>query len=212
MKKFKDWTIKDSFPKEKLEDIQPFSLRAFALINRKKNQFDESYGSVELLGALNILESLDYHFENFVRLKDSDGSKNRIHEVVAYLNRIGQFYYFIKSDFTKNIISNPILLTPKINMLKVFRMKNTAHRSIDFPKDETTSYRSRQALTFIGFQTNYNLDKEVFTLPTENGDSTTKWNYFTPEIDHPIVMKEAYDLIYHIVQNIIQHNIQSDIE
>lgn len=201
MRKFSDWTIKDSFPKKELVEIEPISLKIFSLISRNKDHLDKIEGAVELLGALSMIEALDYHFANFLRQKDSEKNTHRIHEIVAYLNRIGQIYYFIKSDYTKNIIKNPENLTPKINELKVFRMKNTAHRSIDYPKGETSEYRNRQALTFIGFQVNYHMNYEQFVLPIEK-NSLTEWNYFIPEIDHPKVMKELYNLITKIVKNI----------
>ncbi|WP_034257703.1 hypothetical protein [Altibacter lentus] len=198
MNKFIEWHVKDNFPNLELDDILPISKRAFSLVNRNKSRLDELQGAAELLGALSILEALDYHYNRFVEIKDTP---NRIHEVIAYLNRVGQFYYFVKSDFTKSIIHNGQELTHKINELIVFRMKYTAHRSIDFPKDETIEYRNRQAITFIGSQKYYSSDFEKFILPT-NKNGKTEWNEFIPEIDHEKVMNEAYNVISGIVENI----------
>ena len=66
-------------------------------------------------------------------------------ELVAYLNRLGQFYYFTKSTFVTNINKTALSLIPRIDELKIFRMKNTAHRSLDAPRDESYILQLYQA-------------------------------------------------------------------
>tara|TARA_R110000796_G_scaffold37722_4_gene95366 strand:+ start:273903 stop:274508 length:606 start_codon:yes stop_codon:yes gene_type:complete len=193
MRDFKDWGIKDKFPNKDLKDIEIISQRLFSLVSRNKESLNSLNYAVEILGALDIIEALDYHFYNFIKLKDSEKKPN--HEIVAYLNRLGQFYYFIKSDFVNKIVPNAITFTPKIEELKIFRMKNTAHRSIDYPKNEDSiEYRYRHALSFFGFIVNKYMGMDRYTIPIEK-NKKTEWKYFIPENDHPIIMNETYQLI-----------------
>src|SRR5689334_15872009 len=102
--------VKDPKPESKLEDILPVSIRALSLLARNKTKpiLDTNY--VEIVGAIDMLEALDYHFTNFMKateqLKTNEAinPKNLDYEAVAYINRLGQFYYFTESAFVKNII------------------------------------------------------------------------------------------------------------
>ena len=80
-------------------------------------------------------------------------------------------------------------------------MKNTAHRSIDYPKGEPLNYRNSQALTFIGSQMYYHMNFQKFIMTSEINGKTI-FNEFIPEIDHLQVMDESYSLICQIVKNI----------
>ncbi|GAB4516639.1 MAG: hypothetical protein Tsb004_26500 [Allomuricauda sp.] len=206
MRKFSEWTVRDSYPEKDLDEINPISVRAYSLISRNESLLYEKIGAIELLGVLKMMEGLDYHYGQFLKFKNLESNTHRIHEIVAYLNRVGQIYYFLKSDFTKNLIEveDPLNLVPTIKEIIVFRKKATAHRSIDSPFDETIEYRNRQALAFIGFQTNYFQDFERFILPTEE-KGKTKWNYFTPEIDHPKLILEIYRLVEELLRKITSH-------
>ncbi|WP_421803095.1 hypothetical protein [Flagellimonas sp.] len=203
MERFYSWTIIDRFPDNDLIDINPISLRAYSLVSRNKFQIERLPISIEILGVLESMEALDYHYDNFIGFKKIENKSKRVHEIVAYLNRIGQIYYFINSDFLKKILFNPLDQTPTLNSLKVFRMKNTAHRSIDYPKNESLEYRRRQAISFFGFQLNYDENgHERFILPTED-IGLTEWHYFTPEIDHQKIMIELYNLITELINKVI---------
>lgn len=107
--KFNEWTVKDHYPEKSIQDIEPISLRAYSLVSRNSNCLGPRDGAINLLGALEMLEALDYHFNNFMELGNSDSTINQKHEAVAYLNRLGQLYYFIKSGFTKKFICQRFL-------------------------------------------------------------------------------------------------------
>ena len=210
MQKFKTWTVKDRHPELTLQDIIPISHRAFSLVSRNSETLASKEGAMNLLGVLDMLEALDYHFNNFITLKNSDSTINQKHEAVAYLNRVGQLYYFTKSDFTKELISNLDLDShmSKVNYLKEFRMKNTAHRSLDWPKDESEEYRNRQALTMLGATNFMFLGNQEYILPIQKKDSNeTELYYFTPETDHEIVMNQTYKLLELLIKNITKQNL-----
>jgi len=73
---------------------------------------------------------------------------------------------------------------PKGKELSVFRMKNTAHHSIDYPKGESEEYQNRQAIALIRFDCEMHLNKS----PIQKKNNETEWVVFIPEIDHEIVM------------------------
>ena len=125
---------------------------------------------------------------------------NQKHEAVAYLNRLGQLYAFIKSDFTKKFNLEPKAILPKLDELYIFRRKNTAHRSLDAPQNEPKEYRNRQALSFLGATTLKFMGNQQYIFPNYNKDNDeTEWLYFTPATDHPIIMEESYQLIEKII-------------
>ncbi|WP_339609075.1 hypothetical protein [uncultured Roseivirga sp.] len=205
LQKFETWTVKDRHPELPLQDITRISHRAFSFVSRNMATLNPKDGAMNLLGVLDILEALDYHFDNFINLKNSDVEINQRHEAVAYLNRIGQLYYFTLSDFTARHIPNAISYMSKVNDLKVFRMKSTAHRSLDFPKGESEEYQNRQALTMLGATNSKVLGKLEYILPVQNKSTKkTEWHFFTPETDHEIVMTQSYKLIELIIDKIIQ--------
>lgn len=100
-----------------------------------------------------IIKGLEYHYSNYIQLnrkyillkqvnKDiSDFAVNCVpviemmkHEIVAYLNRLGQFYYFTTSEQNKEILDNAKNLIPKITYFMPFRNKYSAHRAVDVLK------------------------------------------------------------------------------
>lgn len=158
---------------------------------------------MHIVGLLDTLEALDYHFDNFIKLKENNNiTSKQTHEVVAYLNRIGQVYYFLNSTFTKAIIRNPLEDCSKVKELAVFRMKNTAHRSIDQPHGETEEYRNRQVLSLLPIATGPLYDKQCYSIPKENSSNQTEYTYFTPEVDHEIIMKQCYKLLETIIKSL----------
>ena len=90
-----------------------------------------------ITGSMQFVEGLEYHYNNFVSHLKALASKACLeddsmldHEIVAYLNRLGQLYYFVRS-------LDLLEICPKIVELYLFRKKNTGHRSIDYPlKDD----------------------------------------------------------------------------
>lgn len=57
--KFEEWTIKDPCPEMDLQNIQPISHRAFALVSRNKKGLVPKEGALNLIGALDMMEALD---------------------------------------------------------------------------------------------------------------------------------------------------------
>lgn len=201
MEKFETWTFKDKYPEMSLENIYPISIRAISFLSRNKENIKINNVAINIIGVLNTLEALDYHFNNFINLKKENKTTYQTHEVVAYLNRIGQLFYFSKSNFTKEYVPNSMEIVSKVYYLSDFRMKNTAHRSIDAPKKEKKEYLNRQAIALLGFECDMYLDKQQYKLPIERNDKTN-YIYFIPEIDHEIVMKESYALIEELIKKI----------
>lgn len=106
-----------------------------------------------IIQAKYMVDGLTYHFSNIERLYSNFKSSNCEHlidcevlttaikhEVVAYLNRLGQFYSFAKSQRVKNIFPNPLSELDFIAKIIVFRMKQTAHRASDAPKNDDKYY------------------------------------------------------------------------
>lgn len=103
-----------------------------------------------------MMEGLDYHFDNFMeivhQLQGGEFSRRDAinHEVAAYLNRLGQFYYFASSDFVRQATPGSQSLT-HIESVLPFRHKFAAHRSIDVPRKDDSEMRAHNlALMTLG--------------------------------------------------------------
>ena len=105
------------------------------------------------------------------------------HEAVAYINRLGQFFYFAKAMKLQAQLS-------RTNELICFRHKYTAHRSIDNPRDETLELKEMQAMTF-GF---YHLSTGSFPVFQMYDQSKGQHVNFHMCNDHPMIMEEAMHL------------------
>ncbi|PKR80711.1 hypothetical protein CW751_08040 [Brumimicrobium salinarum] len=99
-----------------------------------------------------IIEGLVYHFNNYYRLHqslnpivkdkytDQARSQNWItinsmrHELTAYLNRMGQFYFYAKSDSVTDLGISYEIEMPEILRFIPLRHKLTAHRAFDNPR------------------------------------------------------------------------------
>jgi hypothetical protein len=136
-----DWNLADINTGKELDTIFPLSARAQSLLvrNRAKPLLKE-YRFVAALGAIDILEGLEYHHDNIIRISDALARGDTVpetsinHEATGYINRLGQFYYFAKSDLVLTAVVNFATAIPTICKFIVFRNKTTAHRSIDAPK------------------------------------------------------------------------------
>jgi hypothetical protein len=164
---------------------------------------------LQLVGAIEILGALDYHRDRYMsnlsllapyyeRLRrqsqfeqlgqpshtrttreEFDLLRTLDYEAVAYINRLGQFYYFARSAKVDSLL-------PRINELVVFRHKHTAHRSIDVPKSESPDDLARQAMAF-GFSystVNYSPVHKI----AHNGNLQV----FCMASDHPVVMSDVF--------------------
>ncbi|TDE48996.1 hypothetical protein [Flavobacterium sp. GT3P67] len=120
----------------------------------KKQLFEAKQKMKEnIIQAKYMVDGLTYHFSNIEGLYSSFKKSNSEylidceeitraikHEVVAYLNRLGQFYSFAKSQRVKNIFPNPLSELDFISKIIVFRMKQTAHRASDDPRNDDKNY------------------------------------------------------------------------
>ena len=98
-----------------------------------------------------MMRGLDYHHENFMKIvsqlvvaeltDEALGLKvNLTHEVIAYLNRLGQFHYFLISDFVEEQSPDAKTFAPTIEKFLPLRLKHSAHRSIDAPRKEDSKH------------------------------------------------------------------------
>lgn len=104
------------------------------------------------------------------------------HEAIAYINRVGQFYYFAKSFEHQSFLLRASELMP-------FRNKHTAHRSIDMPREETVHEKMWQAMSF-GFYLLSTGSFPVFQI-------YNKGQIIELHIrdDHPIIMQQALSVL-----------------
>jgi hypothetical protein len=99
--------LEDPAPDRSLEDILPISTRAWALLARQKQNPLLKTHFWNLYGVADMIDGTQHHYDGFETIvkqlaRDPSGKalyqnstgRNLRHEVVAYLNRVGQLYYF----------------------------------------------------------------------------------------------------------------------
>jgi hypothetical protein len=138
--------FKDPYERLPLNEIHPLSERAVSHIARSRNLPILKESFVNIYGAVEMMQGLTYHHGRFMNLVE--GCHTVVptiqtagairHEVVAYLNRLGQFWTFSRSALVKEYCATPEEILPTFSKLIVFRNKYVAHRSIDMPKAEDT--------------------------------------------------------------------------
>jgi len=158
-------------------------------------------------GTESIIDGLHYHFENYRILNQSisrttnkhlhttpeEWSKNEMvvnkmkHEMIAYFNRLGMFYYFATSVPVKAKIPNPETFIPTIKKFLPFRLKYTAHRAIDRPRDENPTYMN-QLNRLFSTQAIFVCGNLVFQMIN---DSPEKNLHFDLLEEHPKIEQEA---------------------
>ena len=144
--KIGNWNVLDRNSNIELDEILPLSERASSLVARSVDAPILQVGLPNVLGAVEMMRALDYHYANFMahfqQLGATDAAYDCLdHEAVAYINHVGQFCSFSKSTLVQRYIKSAAAYVPKINELMVFRNKHTAHRAIDVPyKDDTADF------------------------------------------------------------------------
>ena len=139
-----NWHLTDHNQGKPLDAIKSLSSRAWSLLVRNRAKPLLKFGFINVTGAVRMLEGLEYHHNNIVALSGELARGGQIsettveHEAVAYINRLGQFYYVSMSNFVRYAISDFEQLIPTISKFMVFRNKHAAHRSIDAPRVEDT--------------------------------------------------------------------------
>jgi hypothetical protein len=232
-KRFDNWNIKDINANKQHEAIVPLSARAWSLLVRNRTKPLLKVGFVNVTGAIEMLEGLEYHYDNIIRLANALATGERVsetnvnHEAIAYINRLGQFYYFAQSEFVRTAISDFKTLIPTISKFIVFRHKNTAHRSIDTPKNESYDLKlahARALSSMMGSLFSPKPNTPAMKLPevgvtveleqmqrelwTHNCRTFQTFDSaigshlnFTVEIEHPNIVNEAYSVVERVILN-----------
>ncbi len=220
-----NWRIPNDPDHDKqLADIKPVSRRAASLLARRSQSPVLRRSFVNVYGAVEIMKGLDYHHGNFMRLlgqlaqlpafsvEEADAFDCLLHELVAYVSRVGQFLVFAKSRFVNETIRDTTALIPTLAGLKRFRDKVAAHRSIDDPRTEDTPelqvVHARVLTPLIGrlFEPKPGESLEDVALGRERPWLKGYLTYYLPmgtpdadklalERDHPRIMEEAYSVL-----------------
>jgi hypothetical protein len=230
------WPIVDEYPESQLDGVFPISTRAACLMVRSKSNAVLSTNFINIQGAIEMMKGLDYHHDNLIGVVNQlaefglTGNKTALfavllHEAVAYMNRLGQFYYFSKSPFVQKICANSESLTPTIVKHIVFRQKHSAHRSIDDPRDESEHVQLTQAWSMSSisghlFDPKPGQFRDISQLKTmqeieEHARRIWKESYlvfqlitddpkvfhnFSIEKEHPTIMQEAYAVLAQVLK------------
>src|SRR5262249_27339491 len=149
---FPPYQFTDPNPALPLSEITPFSRRAWVVLARHQNGRAAKAGQMNIIGAIDMLDGLEYHHAAYMIVIErlaaeslaSEQSglyhKHLVHEALAYLNRMGQFYYFAHSNFVRQFVPDPDPIISTIVLYKPFRDKHAAHRAIDRPRREDTAH------------------------------------------------------------------------
>lgn len=211
----RNWRIEDPHPDLSIEAIASMSTRSESLLARRRDRTVLRTHFLSVAGAVDSLRGLDYHYSRFMNVLDAlaaaetTDETSLLHEAVAYINRIGQFQSFATSEVVTDVLGDCQAMIPKINHLRKFRDKHTAHRSIDKPRKEDTPWlRTVHAMSLSRF--GGQLWRPKLPLPPDftgpfwgrayltyqlNMGSADSVFEFTPELDHALVMTEAYGLL-----------------
>jgi hypothetical protein len=190
------WSLPiDIFPTKELHEIFPYLERAKSLYARHRDEAHIVDGYLNIYGAIKMMKGMDYHFDNFYKCVDED---QEAHEVVAYLNRVGQFFDFACSDYTESKVASPLEFLPTICKFIPLRNKHAAHRPLDDPrKNDPADQEDHPHYLALMFLDGSLCDREgnrMFQFLDGSGHVN-----FTMAKDHPLIMKEAYALIHAIV-------------
>lgn len=156
-----DWSLEDPCPSQPLNTITPISLRGWSTLVRSKEKTVVKDGFINLVGAINMMRGLDYHYEHFciivneiaeLPFPDVQSKQKKlqlIHETVAYINRLGQFYHFASSNFVTSRINNWKEIIHTVIHYKKFHDKHSAHRSLDKPHKKEDSPELQQTYAWM---------------------------------------------------------------
>lgn len=226
-----DWHLDDGHSETPLSEIASIPDRIYSLIARNKTHSIIKGNFLRIMGAAEIIYGIQYHRDQFLNTIKPLSELSIVapeskplhralnHEAVAYVNRVGQFWYFLDSAFVREKIVDLDSRTPTIRQISVYRNKHSAHRSIDSPKTQDTPYLQQQhASVFTNFGgllghpkdpsiqysktealedhivTQRHLLKNYILHQIQLDDGKTVLN-ISVERDHPLVMSEAWDLM-----------------
>jgi hypothetical protein len=223
---FPPYTFKDLAPHLALSEIEPLSRRAGVLLARHQTGRAATAGQMNVLGAIDMLNGLEYHHAAFMKVIEqlaemplpSDGTwllrSHLMHECLAYLNRMGQFYYFATSRFVRGYVPDPEAIIPTQLLYLRFRHKHSAHRSLDAPRAEDTPHHQlvhAWALSShgpCGFTPKRPSPEAAAALATFDSKSMWRDHFFHFQMydeadclnfglekEHPAIAGEAYKLL-----------------
>jgi hypothetical protein len=199
-------TTKDKHIGVPLEEIYPISERLYSFYARNSSKIKIKGKEINVVGAMEILEAMDYHYSNFISLRNSENNINQTHDVVAYLNRMGQFFTFADSEFCKGFSLSKNQL-PKISELILFRHKAASKRNIDLKNSDSKYLKEAQAYSLLSINTKMFLGKKEYWLPLPNKEkninSVSNWIKFRPEDDHLIIMEESYLFLEKLINKLV---------
>ena len=192
-------------------------------------------GYSQIAGAIEMLSGLEYHHDNVVRISGGLGAGEIVdetclyHEAVAYMNRLGQFYYFAKSSLVSRCVNDLTERIPSILKYLPFRMKHAAHRSIDHPRDEPEDVQLLQTTAMARFfgrimlrrpgaealaptapdirsladivRLNQRMWHENYVAFQIYDDATQSHLHFVLEIEHPRISREAFGLLDSVIMS-----------
>lgn len=134
-----NYNFSDPAPDTSLGEINDLYKRAIALLARTRTSPALQSNFTQILGAIEMIHGLQYHIDKFQDICRELGMWTETlhlqvrHEVVAYVNRMGQFRAFARSGVAsaRGVTKSD---TPTIEKFGIFRDKVSAHRSIDDPR------------------------------------------------------------------------------
>lgn len=209
----RSWNTADPHEGIPLEFIEPLSARAQSLLVRSKSPLLHKH-FMQIGGVVSMLSGLTYHHDNFVayqrkleRKFHNDYAPLK-HEAVAWVNRVGQLYYFAKSNLVQSMLG--VVAIPAIESVMPFRNKHVAHRSFDVPRKEDNSYLQvmhAMSLSDIGgmmwtprpgtppadITLGPPVDTHYASFQIQGGDSAVY--DLAIEREHPLVLREGYEIL-----------------
>jgi hypothetical protein len=224
-----NWSMIDPNADQPLDQIPSLPSRARSLLIRNRtNPWLKTWRFVGTVGAIEMLSAMEYHRNNFINLVGklakglSSDHEPVTHEAVAYVNRLGQFYYFGTSDNVISVFRDAGEIIPTFVKKNIFRRKYAAHRSMDRPQGESEHEKLYQAQSLSiwwgkTFQQrpdrpsfdlqNYNdieeLERDqwannyrIFKIPTGRAG---EWIRLNIEVEHSQLMAEGYDLVQKLI-------------
>ncbi|PHN61962.1 hypothetical protein [Pseudomonas viridiflava] len=160
-----------------------------ALDNLENAQVEYQYGRHK--GIRLAIQALEYHHLRYMEVFWLDDYSWH-HESTAYLNRLGQIFYYLRSMGMEPKFSS----MPSFSNATKFRMKYSAHRQIDDPRkgDALADYAAPGITTvrpirhFQAFDKRAKIDfYPCITIPAGIGDGRSNTSFCLP-FDHPYIM------------------------
>jgi hypothetical protein len=142
-----------------------------------------------------IIHAKNIHLERGNLLQNEKVTNSMKHEATAYLNRMGQIYYFAKSSKVEKIMPPAEIkkIVPTIIKFIPFRMKYTAHRAVDHPRKGEVSEYMQQVNRLFSTQFIILDDRLIFQIiPNDDPKSALTFDLIE---EHHVIKKEAFDLL-----------------